>query len=74
MILSKLIFNQLVKYFVKHFRMDKIMNYVFDDNVLDKKVKELEEEVKMLIAVSHPKRDFVVCEECKHKIKEKSNE
>ena len=50
------------------------MNYVFDDNELDKKVKELDEEVKMLIAVSHPKRDFVRCEECKHKIKEKSNE
>ena len=51
-----------------------IMDYVFKENELDKKVKELDEEVKMLIAVSHPKRDFVRCEECKHKIKEKSNE
>jgi len=73
-IVKKLIVNQLVSYFVKHFQMDKIMNYVFDDNELDKKVKELDEEVKMLIAVSHPKRDFVVCEACKNKIKEKSNE
>ena len=73
MILSKIIVNQLIKHFVKHFQMDKIMNYVFDDNELDKKVKELDEEVKMLIAVSHPKRDFVVCEECKCKIKEKKD-
>ena len=73
MIVKKLIVNQLVSYFVKHFQMDKIMNYVFDDNELDKKVKELDEEVKMLIAVSHPKRDFVRCEECNSKIKEKNN-
>ena len=71
MILSKIIVNQLVKYFVKHFQMDKIMNYVFDDNELDKKVKELDEEVKMLIAIAHPERDFVTCEKCKCKIKEK---
>ena len=49
------------------------MSYVFDDNELDKKVKELDEEVKMLIAISHPQRDFVICEECKCKIKEKDN-
>ena len=47
------------------------MTYVFDDNELDKKVKELDEEVKMLIAIAHPARDFVTCEKCKCKIKEK---
>ena len=70
MILSKIIVNQLVKYFVKHFQMDKIMNYVFDDNELDKKVKELDEEVKMLILMAHPKRDFVVCKKCNDDIEE----
>ena len=73
MIFSKLIINQVIKHFVKHFKMDRVMNYVFNDNELDKKVKELDEEVKMLIAVAHPKRDFVICEECKCKIKEKEN-
>ena len=41
MILSKLIINQLTSYFVKHFKMDKVMNYVFNYNELDDKTRIL---------------------------------
>tara|TARA_R110002167_G_scaffold347874_1_gene558888 strand:+ start:697 stop:873 length:177 start_codon:yes stop_codon:yes gene_type:complete len=43
-----MIINAVAGQLVKHFRLDKIMKYVFDDNVLDKKVKFLEKEVKNL--------------------------
>jgi len=70
-IVKKLIFNQLVSDFVKHFQMDKIMNYVFDDNELDDKVRCLEDKIELLEKMAHAPRDFVTCEECKHIIKEK---
>ena len=34
-------------------------------------IEDLEKDVAILKANSHPKRDFVVCENCKCKIKEK---
>ena len=34
-------------------------------------IEDLEKEVAILKANSHPKRDFVVCENCKCNIKEK---
>ena len=71
MILSKLIINQLTSYFVKHFKMDKVMNYVFNDNELDDKTRSLEDKVKLLEMMAHPKREFVICEKFKKKIKEK---
>ena len=40
-------------------------------NELDSKVKCLEEKVKLLEKLSHPPREFVVCDNCKCKIKEK---
>jgi acetone carboxylase gamma subunit len=73
LILSKLIINQVIKYFVKHFKMDKIMSYVFDKNELDDKVKCLEDKVELLEKMAHPIREFVTCEKCKCKIKEKEN-
>jgi hypothetical protein len=54
--------------------MDKIMNYVFNDNELDEKVKYLEDKVELLEKMAHPERDFVECEKCKCKIKEKEDE
>ena len=36
-----------------------------------KSIEELEKDVAILKADSHPKREFVVCKECKCKIKEK---
>jgi len=37
----------------------------------EKDIEDLEKDVAILKANSHPKRDFVVCENCKCKIKEK---
>ena len=68
-----MIINKVIKHFVRHFKMDKITSYVFDKNELDDKVKCLEDKIKLLEKIAHPRRDFVVCEECKCKIKEKEN-
>ena len=48
MIISKLIINLVANRLVKHFKLDKIMRYVFDDNELDVKVKNIEKRVKKL--------------------------
>jgi len=71
MILSKLIVGQVVSYIVKQFKLDKIKSYVFDDNELDKKVKNLESKVDLLEKLSHAPREFVLCNECKKQIKGK---
>ena len=40
-------------------------------NKYSKHIKELEKDIKILKKDSHPIRNFVCCEDCKHKIKEK---
>ena len=47
MIIPKVLINSVANALTKHFKLDKIMNYVFDDNELDKKVKCLEEKVEL---------------------------
>ena len=39
------------------------MIYVFDDNDLDKKVKELEKRLDLVVIMAHPSKDF----ECYYK-------
>ena len=70
MILSKFFMNQIIGSLTKHFRLDKMMNYVFEDNELDETSKNHEDRIRILESIAHPRRDFVVCEECKRKIKE----
>ena len=48
-----------------------IMNYVFEENELDIKMQVLENRVSALEKDSHPQREFVICETCNKKIKEK---
>ena len=48
MIISKMIVNMIASRLVKHFRLDKIMSYVFEDNELDKELKKVKREVKEL--------------------------
>ena len=70
MIIPKILLNQLVDILAKKFKLKGIMNYVFDDNELDEKTKNLEDRVKILESMAHPQRDFVVCNQCKEKIEE----
>ena len=71
MILTNIIVTKVMKHLVDQLQLDKVMNYVFEDNDLDKKVKILTRKVRKLEKIAHPKREFVVCNECKQSIEEK---
>jgi len=63
-LIIKKIIDLIMKQLLKQFKLDKIQEYVEMPNELDEKVEKLEK-------ASHPPREFVRCEECKTKIKEK---
>ena len=48
-----------------------IISYVFEENELDIKIQVLENRVGDLEKTAHAPRDFVMCNVCKSKIKEK---
>ena len=48
MIIPKLLINTVATKMVKHFKLDKIMSYVFDKNELDTKVEELERRINTI--------------------------
>ena len=48
MVIPKILINTIATQLVKHFKLDLIMNYVFDDNDLDKKVKKLQKRILKL--------------------------
>ena len=48
MILTKMVINSVASKLAKHFKLEKIMSYVFDDNELDEKTKELENRIKII--------------------------
>jgi len=48
MIIPKLLINQVATKLTKHFKLDKIMSYVFDKNELDTKVEDLERRVSVI--------------------------
>ena len=48
MIIPKILVNSVANTLAKHFKLDKVMSYVFDDNELDKEVKQLKKRVDML--------------------------
>ena len=64
MILSKFIINQVATYMVKHFKLDKVMNYVFDDNELDETSKNHEDRIRILESIAHPPQEYICCREC----------
>ncbi len=48
MIIPKMLINAVATALTKHFKLDKIMSYVFEDNELDKEVKKLNKRVNIL--------------------------
>ena len=65
-----IIIAKVVKLIAKQFKLDKILDYVENPNELDEEVDNLKERIMRLEVNSHPKRDFVLCDMCKEKIKE----
>ena len=65
MIIPKMLINSVANALTKHFKLDKIMSYVFEDNELDGKVKNLENRLKLLEEVAHSPKNF----KCKYKDK-----
>jgi len=57
--LTKMVINAVATKLAKHFKLDKIMTYVFDDNELDEKTKELENRIKIIesILVTNNKKE-----------------
>ena len=53
MIISKMIINAVAGKLVKHFKLDKIMSYVFEDNNLDKELKKVKRRIKVLENLSN---------------------
>ena len=69
--IPKLIINGVLKLLTKQFKLDKVLKYVEEPNELDNKVDNLNDRVKLLERTAHEPRDFVICEACKKKVKEK---
>ena len=63
-----MLINSVATVLTKHFKLDKMMSYVFDDNELDNKVKDLEERIGLVERIAHPSKEF----KCNYKIKEEN--
>ena len=58
MMIPKVLINQVANSLTKHFRLDKIMSYVFEDNELDEKVRNMEDRLKLLETMAHSPKNF----------------
>jgi hypothetical protein len=58
MIIPKMLINQVATYLTKHFKLDKVMSYVFDKNELDTKVEELESRLNLLEKIALLPKDI----------------
>ena len=75
---QKLIIDAVVKIIKKTFKFDKVLDYVEKPNDADDRIDKLEMTVfqqgkliAQLLDDSPPGREFVLCDKCKNKIKEK---
>ena len=73
-----IIAQAVVKLVAKQFKLDKILSYVEDPNDADQRIDELELDVftlkknmQELDKIAHEPREFIVCNDCKKKVKEK---
>tara|TARA_R100001530_G_C4261075_1_gene140479 strand:- start:412 stop:642 length:231 start_codon:yes stop_codon:yes gene_type:complete len=65
-----ILIKKAVELIAKQFKLDKILSYVEDDNELDLKVNQMEKRLSLVEKMAHPKRDFVMCNNCKCKVEE----
>ena len=65
-----MVIKKVVELIARQFKLDKILSYVEDDNELDHKVNGMEKRLDLLEKMAHPKKDFVVCNNCKCKVEE----
>jgi uncharacterized protein with PIN domain len=65
-----LLIDKAIGLIAKQFKLEKILNYVEEDNNLDIKVRELEKRLNLVEKMAHPEKEFVRCEQCKCKVEE----
>ena len=61
----------LLKAIAKHFRLNEVLDYVFNPNQNNKDIIEIKNRLKNVEALAHPQRNFVKCVDCQCKIEEK---
>ena len=69
--LLKFLLPKILDHLLMVFKLDKLLDYVENPNELDKKVRQLEDKIIELERVAHEPKEFVNCDVCKKKIKEK---
>ena len=70
-ILLKFLLPKVLDHLLVVFKLDKVLDYVEKPNDLDEKVEGLEDRIIGLERVAHEPKEFVNCDSCKKKIKEK---
>ena len=68
MIGTSVIVEKVISLIAIQFKLDKVHKYVDEPNELDEDVKHLKARVFSLEKMSHPPRDFVICDDCKCKV------
>ena len=66
--IQQVVIKAVLKLLKKQFKLDKVLKYVDEPNELDEDVKHLKARVFSLEKMSHPPRDFVICDDCKCKV------
>ena len=67
----KLLVPKVLDIIIQRFKLDKVLDYVEKPNELDVKVQRLEDKIIELERVAHEPKEFVNCDVCNNKIKEK---
>ena len=70
MIGTGIIVEKAIGILAKQFKLDIVLDYVEKPNEADNEIKSLKARVASLEKMSHPQRDFVICNQCKKQIKE----
>ena len=68
MVVSRMIVNAVANKLGKHFKLEKIMAYVFNDNELDKMSKHHDDRIRILESIAHPPQEYICCRKCGCKI------